>query len=78
MVARCKVPTPVAVGTSVFVVVITVFVASVGHFYEFATNDVEMLNQVLNVIIFTIPGVIIGGQLGPKLQTIVPENKMKC
>lgn len=78
LVARCKVPTPVAVGTSVFVVVITVFVASAGHFYEFATDEGEMMNQVLNVIIYTIPGVIIGGQIGPKLQTVVPEDKMKA
>lgn len=77
LVARCKVPAPVAVGTSVFVVVITVFVASAGHFYEFATDGGEVMNQVLNVIIYTIPGVIIGGQIGPKLQTIVPEDKMK-
>jgi len=77
LVARCKVPTPVAVGTSVFVVVITVFFASAGHFYEFATDEGEVMNQVLNVIIYTIPGVIIGGQIGPKLQTIVPEDKMK-
>ncbi|MDR9415117.1 MAG: sulfite exporter TauE/SafE family protein [Gracilimonas sp.] len=78
LVARCKVPTPVAVATSVFVVVITVLVASAGHFYEFATEGGEMMNQVLNLIIFTIPGVVIGGQLGPKLQTKVPEDKMKA
>jgi uncharacterized membrane protein YfcA len=77
LVARCKVPTPVAVGTSVFVVVITVFVASVGHFYEFAKEGGEVLSLVLNVIIFTVPGVIIGGQIGPKLQKIIPEDKMK-
>jgi uncharacterized membrane protein YfcA len=31
----------------------------------------------LNVIIFTVPGVIIDGQIGPKLQKIIPEDKMK-
>jgi uncharacterized membrane protein YfcA len=77
LVARCKVPTPVAVATSIFVVVITVLVASVGHFYAFANEGGEVMNEVLNIIIFTIPGVIIGGQLGPKLQKIVPEDKMK-
>lgn len=77
LVARCKVPTPVAVATSIFVVVITVLVASIGHFYEFTTNSNEIMNQVLNVIIFTIPGVIVGGQIGPKFQTIIPEDKMK-
>lgn len=77
LVARCKVPTPVAVGTSIFVVVVTVFVASIGHIYEFATEGGEILNQVLNIVIFSVPGVVIGGQIGPRLQKNLPEDKMK-
>ena len=78
LVAKCKVPTPVAVATSIFVVVITVLVASVGHFYEFIYHSAPAtLNQVINVIAFTIPGVIIGGQIGPKLQKIIPADLMK-
>lgn len=77
LVARCKVPTPVAVATSVFVVVITVLVASAGHFYEFATGGGDVLARVVNIVIFTIPGVIIGGQVGPALQKILPEDAMK-
>lgn len=77
LVARCRVPAPVAIATSIFVVVITVLTASIGHFYEFAKEGGDVLEQVLNVIIFTIPGVIIGGQLGPKVQQYVPEDKMK-
>ncbi|MDF1576597.1 MAG: sulfite exporter TauE/SafE family protein [Bacteroidales bacterium] len=77
LVARCKVPTPVAVATSVFVVVITVLVASAGHFYEFIRQGEEVLSQVLNIVLFTIPGVVIGGQIGPRLQKKLPENLMK-
>src|SRR6056297_2799954 len=77
LVARCKVPTPVAVATSIFVVVITVLVASAGHFYEFAVAGGEVLDQVMSVVLFTVPGVVIGGQLGPKLQKNLPEDKMK-
>lgn len=77
LVARCKVPTPVAVATSVFVVVITVLVASAGHFYEFALEGGQILAQVINIVAFTIPGVIIGGQIGPKLQKSIPEDIMK-
>ncbi len=77
LVAKCKVPAKVAIATSIFVVVVTVLVASVGHFYEFAVEGGEVLNQVMNIIVFTIPGVIIGGQLGPKLQEKVPADKMK-
>ncbi len=77
LVAKCKVPTRVAVGTSIFVVTITVLFASVGHFYEFSQQGSDVMSQVLNLIIFTIPGVVIGGQLGPRLQKIVPADKMK-
>lgn len=77
LVARCKVPTPVSVATSIFVVVITVLVASAGHFYDFFREGGEVMKQVLHVILFTIPGVIIGGQLGPFLQKSIPEDSMK-
>jgi len=77
LVARCKVPTAVAVATSVFVVVLTVLIASLGHFYEFARSGSVVMNQVMNIIIFTIPGVIIGGQIGPKIQKSLPEDQMK-
>jgi hypothetical protein len=77
LVARCKIPPPVAVASSVFVVVITALVASAGHFYEFAKEGGEVFNQVMNLVIFTAPGVIVGGQIGPRLQKIIPEDKMK-
>ena len=35
------------------------------------------MNQVVNVVTFTIPGVLVGGQLGPKLQKILPEKYLK-
>jgi hypothetical protein len=77
LVAKCKVPARVAVATSIFVVVVTVLVASAGHFYEFAQEGGEVMNQVVNLIIFTIPGVMIGGQIGPRLQKVIPADKMK-
>ena len=78
LVAKCKVPPPVAVATSVFVVVITVFVASIGHVYEFASHaNNEVLSKIFSIIIFTGPGVVVGGQLGPLLQKKLPEDKMK-
>jgi len=77
LVARCKVPTPVAVATSIFVVVVTVAVASIGHVYEFMHAGADIYNQVMNIVIYTVPGVIIGGQLGPRLQKNAPEDLMK-
>ncbi len=78
LVARCKVPSPVAVGTSIFVVVVTVFVASVGHVFGFMEEGgTETLDEMMNVAIFTVPGVLVGGQLGPRLQSRVDPDKMK-
>jgi uncharacterized membrane protein YfcA len=47
LMARCRVPSPVAVATSIF------------------------------VVLFTVPGVISGGQLGPFLQTRVNAEMVK-
>jgi len=78
LVARCKIPPPVAIATSVFVVVITVLVASIGHFYEFVSQAEEsVIAEVVSIIIFTGPGVILGGQIGPVLQKRLPEDIMK-
>ncbi|MFU8842706.1 MAG: hypothetical protein ACNA7V_02745 [Bacteroidales bacterium] len=67
LIARCKVPPPVAVGTSILVVVVTVLVASAGHFYAFFQEGPGKYNQGMNLLIFIAPGVIIGGQLGARI-----------
>ncbi len=78
LVARCRVPSAVAVSTSIFVVVIPVLVASVGHLYNLTTSaDPDLLNQVVGVVVFTAPGVVVGGQLGPMLQARVNPDIMK-
>ncbi len=78
LVSKCKVPSPVAVATSVFVVVITVLIASMGHFYEFIFHSSrEVFLTVLNISLFGVPGVIIGGQIGPILQKYLPEDITK-
>jgi uncharacterized membrane protein YfcA len=78
LVARCRVPSAVAVGTSVFVVVVSVFFASIGHVYHFATAaDQNSLREVINLVTFTVPGVILGGQLGPFVQSRVNPDVMK-
>lgn len=78
LIGRCRIPTRVAVATSIFAVVITVFVASVGHIWHFASDgDTSKITLVIKVVMFTIPGVIIGGQLGPLLQKKVDPDKMK-
>jgi len=77
MVARCRIPAPVAVATSIFIVVIAVLAASVGHIVAFASEGDEVIGQVISLAIFTAPGVIIGGQLGPIVQRRVDPELMK-
>ncbi|NBF39449.1 MAG: TSUP family transporter [Spirochaetes bacterium] len=74
---RCKVPSRVAVATSVFVIAVTVLAASGGHVVRFASAGPETLNRVLSLVIFTVPGVLIGGQVGPKVAAKVPERTMQ-
>lgn len=71
---RCRVPSKVAVATSVLIVDVTALVASVGHFYSFLQQGPEVLNTVYSLIIFTIPGVIIGAQLGSVVSGRISQN----
>ena len=69
LVAQCRVPPPVAVASSIFVVVVTILVASGFHAYTFLTHaDAAAYEQVGSIVLFTVPGVVIGGQIGPQLQ----------
>lgn len=74
---RCRVPSPVAVATSVFIVAITALVASTGHFIKFVQTGGETLSTVLNLVIFTVPGVIIGGQLGPLVASRISQHTLE-
>lgn len=77
MVAKCRIPPPVAVATSIFMVVITVAAASVGHVVSFVAAGPSVMEQVLSIAMFTAPGVVIGGQLGPFVQKVAPPELMK-
>lgn len=74
---RCRVPSKVSVATSVFVVLFTTLSASVGHFVGFVQAGGAVLNTVLRLIIFTIPGVILGGQLGPRVVSRFPQRTLE-
>jgi hypothetical protein len=74
---RCHVPSKVSVATGVFVVLFTTLSASVGHFIGFVKTGGAMLNTVLSLVIFTIPGVILGGQLGPWVISRFPQRALE-
>ena len=76
LVKRNKVPIPVAAATSVFIVIVVVASAS---FTQITTLIAQGgLNSVpWNVVVYTIPAVIIGGQIGPRLQGKVSQRSME-
>jgi len=67
LVIRCRIPTRVTVATSAAIVAVTALAASVTHFAGFVQDGGDTLGVVFSIVIFTVPGVIIGGQLAPKL-----------
>ena len=74
---RCKVPSKVAVATSVFAVAFTALAAATGHMIQFLGSGPEVLYQVLSFVIFTVPGVLIGGQIGPAFSSRVPQHVLE-
>jgi hypothetical protein len=76
LVKRCRIPSRVAVAVSVTTVAITALVASITHLLEFVRTPDAPTGEILAIVAFTIPGVIIGGQIGPKLVGSVSEQRL--
>ncbi len=73
---RKGIPIAVAAATSVLVVILTIVFAT-------ATLVVELIQAggwtavPWNLLIYDIPGVLIGGQIGPRLQGLIPQHRMR-
>lgn len=63
---RCRIPARVAVATSIMVLTVTVFFAAGIH----AVSG----QPAWHVVVWSIPGVVVGAQLGPLLQGRVPPH----
>jgi len=77
LIQRCRVPSKVAVATSVLIVAITALTASIGHVVQFAQAGGDTLTTVLNLVIFTAPGVLIGAQLGAIVANRFPQKLLE-
>ena len=78
LIVRSRVPPPVAVATTISVVLAAVAAASLGHLYNLTLgHDVGGLTEVLPMLVFTVPGVVIGGQLGPYVQAHLEPATIK-
>ena len=73
---RKGIPIAVAAATSVLVVILTIVFAT-------TTLVVELIQAggwaavPWNLLIYDIPGVLIGGQIGPRLQGLIPQHRMR-
>ena len=74
---KFKIPSKVAVATSVFTVAFTALVAATAHLISFISAGEETLSTVLNLVVFTVPGVIIGGQIGPFVATRISQHTLE-
>jgi uncharacterized membrane protein YfcA len=69
LVTRCRLPPRVAVATSVFVLAIT---ASIG-----AAIHALTATPVWYVVVWSVPGVLVGGTIGTRVGKYVPEDLME-
>lgn len=74
---RCRVPSKVSVATSVFVVALTALTAAGGHLIQFIQAGEEVLNIVFSIVIFTVPGVIIGAQFGSSVASHISQHVLE-
>jgi len=74
---RCKVPSRVAVATSVLVVAVTALAAATGHLLRFVEEGGDSLTTVLSLCVFTVPGVVLGGQLGAIVSSRISQHMLE-
>ena len=75
---RCRVPSKVSpYATRVFVVAFTTPSASSGHFLQFLREGREVLDVVLTIVIFTVQGEILGGQIGSRVASRIPQHTLE-
>lgn len=73
---RCRVPGRVAVATSVLVVAVTALVASAAHATRIAGEAPDALPTILGILVFTVPGVIVGAQVGSAVARHIPQRAL--
>lgn len=74
---RCRVPSKISVATSVFVVAATALTASIGHAVQLVQGSHGELSTIVNLLLFTVPGVIVGGQFGSAVASRIPQRVLE-
>ncbi len=73
---RNRVPIPVAAATSVLVVIVTVALTSFTHIAALVKGG-GLSAVPWHLVAYAVPAVVIGGQIGPRIQGRVPHKTME-
>lgn len=73
---RCRVPGRVAAGTNVFIIAVTALAASLAHGLRIRLSGGGVPGELGGLLLFAVPGVILGAQLGPSIAQRVPPKAM--
>ena len=75
---KLKMPTTIANGTSILLIVISAAGGVIAHSaFLYFTEQTEMFLEVIPILIFTIPGVIIGSHAGIRAVQVVSETTLR-
>ncbi len=74
---KMKMPVPAASGTSVFLVAMSAIVGvSVHAYFLVVRGELAVFNEVLSLLLFAIPGVVLGAQFGVLLSHRINRHSM--
>jgi len=74
---KMKMSVPTASGTSVFLVAMSAIVGVCAHTYFLTSQDeLSVFTNVISLLIFTAPGVVLGAQVGVMLSNIINRKSM--
>jgi uncharacterized membrane protein YfcA len=74
---KMKMPVPVASGTSVFLVAMSAIVGVCAHTYFLVSQgELSIFTDVVSLLVFAIPGVVLGAQVGVLLSNLVNRQYM--
>ncbi len=72
--SRLKIPMRYTIGTSLFC---NFSLALMGTLAHFLLTEHPMTREILGILVYSWIGVIIGGQIGPKLSTMIEDTRLK-
>ena len=72
-----RLPVASASATSVFLVAVSATAGSIIHaYFLISQGDTSIFTDVISILVFTVPGVVVGAQIGVVLANIVKTNLM--